>query len=1072
MRKHVLLAKMLMILTVTGFFSAFSSQSYAQCDITVSMSSPGWGDATTWTLTDASNTPVLSGGPYGNGYSDVQTLTGANNAPYTLTIVSTFGDNTPNYNVSVGVDVLYSGTAPGNQTTVVGPINCPAPPSCDITVNMSSPSWGDATTWTLTDASNTVVLSGGPYGNGYSDTQILAVADNGPYSLNITSSFIDNLPNYSVSVDGNVLFSGIAGAQQTTNVTGITCSSTPPCQIDVDMSSASWGDLTTWTLTDANNNIVLSGGPYGNGYSDSQSVPSAADGPYTLTIVSTSADNSPNYVVSVGGNVVFSGTAPGNQTTTVGPIAPECSTPPTPCEAALPIACGAVVTGTTVGAPTDAVPTCVTTNGTGGKIWYEFIGTGDVVTATTCSALTSYDTKLWVFSGDCNNLTCVTGNDDDFNCVNDIFSSTVEFVSTLGETYYIIVGGFGTSQGNYELSVTCAPVPVIPVCATNINVTTPPCGAGDISITWDAVVDADNYNIYAGTAPGLNDIANPFPLGNFTEVFLINPALNTTYYITVVPSNIAGEALGCVEFNFTSPSACPPPANDDICDATDVTNSIQQDLNTYQFLSTMTCDNNIGNTDNGTPSPVGPSCGAANGNDVWYSFTTPNCAVAGAVPFTIELTTNNPGTAFDTKIALFISDDNTCTGNMTEVICNDDNAFGGNPALCGANPSFVVSAITINTLLPNTQYWVYVGGFNGSTGTYELSGRALAPAHGVAPAGGGTQVQLTTTNMGAALYTYYYKLVGSTGYSTFNSQSALTDTRTLAPGNDYITQVMYRCDADYFNQNQWYRTEPQTITLENTCALVNNMNCTFNGPNSYTLSWPQPSGELFTNNGALSGYRIKRNPVGSSAVFTFSNPAVVCANGTCSVTLPGNSPTGFNWTIETRCSANTVQVGNTTTCGPAPQFEGNNDANNNIDRTSENVFSFVNAETGVEFVDVQMFDAYADFGLNTPIIGDYEMYVNSKNEITWRRVDTAVDMNFDFVIVPNPSNAMTTVHLNTVVEAGTFTIVDAMGRTINSGAISNTDNVNIDAAQLQSGVYMVVVTVGNQQLTRRLVVAN
>jgi len=67
---------------------------------------------------------------------------------------------------------------------------------------------------------------------------------------------------------------------------------------------------------------------------------------------------------------------------------------------------------------------------------------------------------------------------------------------------------------------------------------------------------------------------------------------------------------------------------------------------------------------------------------------------------------------------------------------------------------------------------------------------------------------------------------------------------------------------------------------------------------------------------------------------------------------------------------------------------------------------------------------------------------------------------------------MTKVHLNAVLEAGTFTIVDAMGRTINSGVIHNSDNVNIDAAQLQSGVYMVVVTVGNQQLTKRLVVAN
>jgi hypothetical protein len=105
------------------------------------------------------------------------------------------------------------------------------------------------------------------------------------------------------------------------------------------------------------------------------------------------------------------------------------------------------------------------------------------------------------------------------------------------------------------------------------------------------------------------------------------------------------------------------------------------------------------------------------------------------------------------------------------------------------------------------------------------------------------------------------------------------------------------------------------------------------------------------------------------------------------------------------------------------------------------------------------------------MIGDYEMFVNENNEITWRRVETTINTNFDFVIVPNPSNAMTTVHLNTIVEAGSFTIVDAMGRTINSGAISNTDKVNIDAAQLQSGVYLVLVTVEGVQMTKRLVVA-
>lgn len=95
-----------------------------ECDITVTMSSLSWGDATTWTLTDNDGAAVLSGGPYGNGYSDTQSLTGADNGPYTLTIVSTLGDNTPNYIVEVDGSVEFSGAGTANSTTVVGPIEC------------------------------------------------------------------------------------------------------------------------------------------------------------------------------------------------------------------------------------------------------------------------------------------------------------------------------------------------------------------------------------------------------------------------------------------------------------------------------------------------------------------------------------------------------------------------------------------------------------------------------------------------------------------------------------------------------------------------------------------------------------------------------------------------------------------------------------------------------------------------------------------------------------------------------------------------------------------------------------
>jgi hypothetical protein len=620
--------------------------------------------------------------------------------------------------------------------------------------------------------------------------------------------------------------------------------------------------------------------------------------------------------------------------------------------------------------------------------------------------------------------------------------------------------GFGETE-DYDVNVLPPPPCPTPSGLVASNIT-----FNSADLNWITGCTETAWQIAINTSPTPPGSGSALASTNFSASNLLP---STTYYAHVRANCGGGNGFSSwLTISFTTPVA--PPVNDQICDALDVTSSGATSLNTYEFLADMSCNNQTGNNATANPSPVGASCAGSNGRSMWYTFTTPACGVGGIVPFAIEVTTNNTGTSFDTKLALFESSDNTCSGILTEIVCNDDNAGAGNPAICGT-ASGLTSTLVQTNLLPNKQYWVYVDGFNAATGDFVLSGRAVAAPHGVSATGGGTQIQLTTANMGAGLYTYYYKQVGSTGYSTFNSASALTDTRTLAPGNSYQTQIMYRCGTNS-DQSQWYRTAPQTIALSSTCAIVNNMTCTFNGPNSYTLSWPQPSGVLFTNNGTLTGYRIKRTPVGSSSVFTFSNPDVVCANGTCSVTLPGNSPTGFNWTIETRCSANTVQVGNTTSCAPAPQFEVNNDANNNIARTFENVYSFVNAETGIEFVDVQMFDAYADFGLNTPMIGDYEMYVNSKNEITWRRVDASVDMSFDFIIVPNPSNAMTTVHLNTVVETGTFTIVDAMGRTINSGAISNTDNVNIDAAQFQSGVYMVVVTVGNQQLTRRLVVAN
>ncbi len=216
---------------------ACSGEVGESCEITVTLDSPSWGDGTTWTLIDATGITVLSGGPYGTGYTDTQTLADGGNGPYTITIVSTFGDNLPNYAVAVDGIVVLSGTVAGGTTFSQGGIGTECTGGgggepggdCDIVVNVSSPGWGDATTWTLTDNTGIAVLTGGAYGNGFNDTQQVVGANNGPYTLTIVSTLGDNNPNYSVTVGGVLVASGVVGGNTTGTETGIApeCGSEP-----------------------------------------------------------------------------------------------------------------------------------------------------------------------------------------------------------------------------------------------------------------------------------------------------------------------------------------------------------------------------------------------------------------------------------------------------------------------------------------------------------------------------------------------------------------------------------------------------------------------------------------------------------------------------------------------------------------------------------------------------------------------------------------------------------------------------------------------------------------------------
>ncbi len=125
---------------------------------------------------------------------------------------------------------------------------------------------------------------------------------------------------------------------------------------------------------------------------------------------------------------------------------------------AIAISCGDVVTGNTTDATIDAQGDCGDALDDSNNLWYTFTGTGtsETITVSTCSTNSNFNTVIAIYTGTPGSLTCLTDNDNDFSCSNNLLS-TVDFISDGTSTYYIKVQGFDNSEiGNFELSVTCA----------------------------------------------------------------------------------------------------------------------------------------------------------------------------------------------------------------------------------------------------------------------------------------------------------------------------------------------------------------------------------------------------------------------------------------------------------------------------------------------------------------------------------------------------------------------------------------------------------------------------------------
>ncbi len=277
------------------------------------------------------------------------------------------------------------------------------------------------------------------------------------------------------------------------------------------------------------------------------------------------------------------------------------------CVGAEPVTIGVPVLANTAAANDDGTPFCGTSGPFQG-LWYSVVGTGNTLTATTCSPNTSFDTRIqvWCSCSDFSTLSCVAGNDDGGtpDCAlpppNDTFfwESRASWCSVPGVTYLILVGSFGDGVvGDFELTVSDDGVP----CA----------GGNDCVLPTGACCTAGICG--ATTTEGECDL-----LGG---VFFIGETC-PEFACPGVPPN--DTCLGAESLTLGVPV---------IGDSTAATNDI-----------TATC---------GTPQPF---------NGLWYSIVgTGN---------TITAETCNPTTNFDSKIQVWCNCDDFAAVNC--VGGNDD----------------------------------------------------------------------------------------------------------------------------------------------------------------------------------------------------------------------------------------------------------------------------------------------------------------------------------------------------------------------------------------------------------------
>ncbi len=346
--------------------------------------------------------------------------------------------------------------------------------------------------------------------------------------------------------------------------------------------------------------------------------------------------------------------------------------PNDPCEGAITITCGSTTQGVTTDAATDDAPDCGTSI-TAPGVWYTFTGISGTIVLSTC-ADHDFDTKINVYTGACDDLQCVDGNDDGGFCA---YGSELIMTVDPAQTYYVLVQGYNGETGSFSLLLDC------PTCPPPVGIFVT---SADVQafVYWTTQNAGGTYTVEFDTAGftfGTGSVVTGIIGTDGPPAHLTNLEPGTDYDVYVTEDCGSGNvSYTRGPIGYTTLTA--PVATNALCAG----------------AAPIACGQSLdGNTAESIYSP-GPWCGSADitAPGLWYSFVGDGQDVT--------LSTCNAAN-YDTKISVF-------SGTCIDLVCvaGDDDGTG-----CATTSSITFATVS------GTGYLAMVHGYQQDTGTFTLS---------------------------------------------------------------------------------------------------------------------------------------------------------------------------------------------------------------------------------------------------------------------------------------------------------------------------------------------------------------